>query len=123
MNLTHGGLENLILNAIWNNDNLEINLLSVSNIQEKLNKLNVKKKWAYTTVKTVMDRLVEKGMIDRVKLGKKYLYKSIVQKEDLVRKAIMKLSKDFFNGDINAMKSAVEKVAAAEQELLVHVIR
>ncbi|MDD3593376.1 MAG: BlaI/MecI/CopY family transcriptional regulator [Candidatus Gastranaerophilales bacterium] len=123
MNLAHGGLENLILNAIWNNDNLEINLLSVANIQEKLNKLNVKKKWAYTTVKTVMDRLVDKGLIDRVKLGKKYLYKSIIQKEDLVRKAILKLSKDFFNGDINAMKSAVEKVAAKEQELLVHVFR
>ena len=111
----HGMLENVILNAVWHTETYVDNPISVSDIQDKINQLHKSKNWAYTTVKTVLDRLVDKGLIDRIKQGKKYLYKSVIQREELGRQAIKKIAKQYYNNDISLLLKAIEKINYEEK--------
>ena len=43
---------------------------------------------AYTTVKTILDRLYEKGMLTRVREGKAYAYSPLVEQADLAAEAM-----------------------------------
>ena len=74
MSATHGTLENEIMNAVWSIeegiDGFSTSEISVSDILNFINRTGAKK--AYTTVKTVMDRLVEKQFLVRTKSGKKF---------------------------------------------------
>ena len=108
MNHSHGSLENKILNAVWkieDSDNIDI---SVNAVQEFINQ-SPKSDRAYTTVKTVMDRLVEKNMLIRYKQGKKFLYKSVSSRDEMAEKAIKKLVKQYFNNDVDSLMKAIEK--------------
>lgn len=123
MDLNHGGLENLIMNVMWDNsDNFE-GLMSVTQIWERLNNLNTNKKWAYTTVKTVLDRLADKGMLDKVKFGKKYNYRTIMPREEMAQKALKKVALDYFSNDFIKMSNLVKEMAYEEEKNLVHVYR
>ena len=61
----HGDLENTILNAVWDieEDDSNANLIDVSLILNSINSAD--QSWAYTTIKTVLDRLSEKKRIIR----------------------------------------------------------
>ena len=123
MALKHGALENLVLNVVWTALEENGRFVSVHDIQDGLNRLNIRKKWAYTTVKTVLDRLTTKGFINRVKTGKKYLYTSLVQREELAQKAIKNVAKEFFQGNLREMLVVTAQLAELEERTLVHVIR
>jgi len=43
------------------------------------------KKLAYTTVMTIMNRLTEKGLLERRKAGKAYRYSVLFQRNEVVR--------------------------------------
>lgn len=109
MGYTHGSLENEILSAVWSmeeNEELE-DIISVSEVLESINNNgNVR---AYTTVKTVMDRLVEKNHLERYKRGKKFYYKSTSSREAMAKNAIKKLARQYFNNDIRSLMQALEK--------------
>ncbi|MDD3238300.1 MAG: BlaI/MecI/CopY family transcriptional regulator [Candidatus Gastranaerophilales bacterium] len=109
MNYTHGSLENEILSAVWTMEESTetANTISVSEVLEDINKSgNVR---AYTTVKTVMDRLVEKDMLARYKRGKKFYYKSTSSRDDMAKSAIKRLAGQYFNNDIRSLMKALEK--------------
>ena len=109
MTYTHGTLENEILNAVWTmEENKTIkNNISVSDVLAEINNNgNVR---AYTTVKTVMDRLVEKNLLKREKYGKKFCYKSVESREKMAASAINKLAGQYFNNDIRSLMRALEK--------------
>lgn len=108
MNYSHGSLENEILNAVWSmEENNEIDNISVNEVLESINKNgNIR---AYTTAKTVMDRLVEKRLLERYKKGKKFHYKSVPTREDMAQTAIKKLAGQYFNNDIRSLMKALEK--------------
>ena len=59
MNYSHGCLENEILKTIWKLEDEREEDVSVNDVQTNLNAMSESER-AYTTVKTVMDRLVEK---------------------------------------------------------------
>ena len=122
MALKHGALENLVLNVVWSVLEEKGQLVSVLDIQDGLNRLNTKKRWAYTTVKTVLDRLAAKGFINRVKAGKKYVYTSLVQREELAQKAIKKVAQEYFQGNLREMLVVTAQLAELEERTLVHVI-
>lgn len=63
-----GPLEQKVMECIWDRDE--------TTCREILNCLNyaAKKKMAYTTLMTVMDRLFDKGFLTRKKKGKTYIY-------------------------------------------------
>ena len=104
----HGTLENEIMNAVWtietNSDSEKyISVNEVMNITNAGG--NVR---AYTTIKTVMDRLTEKNMLNREKFGKKFCYKSIKSREVMAKGAIEKLVRQYFNNDIRLLMKAIE---------------
>ncbi len=109
MSFTHGTLENEILNAVWLMEENGINAkdISVSEVLSQINKNgNIR---AYTTVKTVMDRLVDKHLLKRQKSGKKFCYKSVESREEMAASAIDKLAGQYFNNDIRSLMKALEK--------------
>ncbi len=109
MTFTHGTLENEILNAIWTmeENGTKIKDISVSEVLSFINNSgNIR---AYTTVKTVMDRLVDKNLLKREKSGKKFCYKSTETREKMAVSAINNLAGQFFNNDIHSLMRALEK--------------
>lgn len=123
MNLHHGSLENLIMNVVWMHSDDYQGLMSVNQVWEKLNLLNTNKKWAYTTVKTVLDRLADKGMLDRIKSGKKFNYSTIMPRNEMAEKALKKLALDYFSNDFLAMAKFVQEMAYQEEKNSVNVYR
>ena len=108
MNYTHGSLENEILKTVWNIEDNEERDVSVTEVQETINR-NSKNDRAYTTVKTVMDRLVEKNMLVRYKQGKKFLYKSVSSRDEMAQKAIKRLVGQYFKNDVTSLMKVLEK--------------
>ena len=109
MAFTHGSLENEILNAIWTmeEEGLLSRNISVSDVLSEINNNgNIR---AYTTVKTVMDRLVDKNLLKRQKSGKKFCYTSVESREKMAENAINKLAGQYFNNDVRSLMRALEK--------------
>lgn len=106
--MNYGSLEIDIMNAIWDlqSQNEDANI-AVANIVEYLNNNNVER--AYTTVKTVMDRLVSKDVLVRYRNGKKYFYRCAIDKNEAAKNAVMDVSKQFFNGDYVHMLRFIER--------------
>jgi len=98
MIIEQGSLEKIILNALWSLEENNQPFISVSDIQNLINRETRGRSWAYTTVKTVLDRLVDKKVILREKQGKKYYYESKVSRENAGRDAMKKLVENYFNG-------------------------
>ena len=109
MAYTHGTLENEIMNAVWTMEEKGISSknISVSEVMDEINNNgNIR---AYTTIKTVMDRLADKNLLKRQKIGKKFCYKSVESRAQMAESAINKLAGQFFNNDINSLMRALEK--------------
>jgi predicted transcriptional regulator len=56
------------------------------------------RKLAYTTVMTVLDRLVRKGAVARRKNGRAFLYAPVLSRDTLRRVAVKQLIQSFFGG-------------------------
>ena len=112
MPYTQGTLENEILNAVWTMEENGVSTknISVSEVLSEINNNgNIR---AYTTVKTVMDRLVDKNLLKRQKSGKKFCYKSVETREEMAATAINRLAGQFFNNDVRSLMKALEKQCA-----------
>jgi BlaI family transcriptional regulator, penicillinase repressor len=58
---------------------------------------------AYTTVMTIMDRLEQKGIVARRKVGRAFLYLPKLSAEEARLKAVEKIVEGFFNGSSEAL--------------------
>jgi predicted transcriptional regulator len=108
MDLKQGDLENIILNALWDLEGEGSEKIFVGDIQEKIK--SAQKKWAYTTVKTVLDRLVDKELAVREKEGKKYLYRSVVKRDEAGVLAIRKVIRQYFRNDMNQLMDCLNRL-------------
>lgn len=108
MDLKQGDLENIILNALWDLEGDGNERIFVGDIQEKIK--SAKKKWAYTTVKTVLDRLVDKEIAIREKDGKKYLYRSVVNRDEAGILALKKVVRQYFKNDVNELVDCLNRL-------------
>ncbi|MDX2084259.1 MAG: BlaI/MecI/CopY family transcriptional regulator [Candidatus Melainabacteria bacterium] len=108
MDLKQGDLENIILNALWDLEGEGSEQIFVGDVQEKIK--SPSKKWAYTTVKTVLDRLVDKEIALREKHGKKYLYRSVMNRDDAGVLAIHKVLRQYFKNDTNEMLGCLQRI-------------
>lgn len=106
--MIYGVLEIEIMNSIWSlQERNEDANISVSDILSSLSENNIDR--AYTTIKTVMDRLVSKDVLVRYRFGKKFFYKSAVDREDAKKECLDTISKQFFDGNYVQMLKFVEK--------------
>ena len=105
MELKQGDLENIILNALWTLESVSQTPVYVANIQDYINQDD--RQWAYTTVKTVVDRLVDKGIARRLKEGKKFSYSSEMHREEAGLNALKKMMRQYFRNDLDELQDAV----------------
>lgn len=67
-----GNLEQKLMDILWTSDNP----LKPLEVQEKL-----EKKLAYSTIKTTLERMLEKGLVKRDMQGSTYFYSPVINKE------------------------------------------
>jgi len=58
---------------------------------------------AYTTVMTILDRMSAKGLVERRKSGRAYVYNAALDLETARRSAVSRLAARFFDGDPAAL--------------------
>ena len=76
-----GRLETAVMDAVWS-------FGAPVNVGEVLAALPGGTVVAYNTVKTTMERLADKGILSRTKVGKAYFYLAAVSREDLERRIV-----------------------------------
>ena len=69
-------------------------------VQEKLSKQT---SWAYSTVRTVMDRMVAKGLLSSEKVRNVTLYRSAITQQEAQRGEALYALKQAFNGALTPM--------------------
>lgn len=103
-----GKLEIDILNSFWNlteqNEDMDI---SIQDIVDDLSKSGIER--AYTTIKTVMDRLTVKSILVRYKVGKKFFYKAAMDRREMAMESVKVLANQFFNGNYTELCHFIER--------------
>lgn len=80
----------LVMKAIWENPSASAEEVFASIAKET--------DWSIKTLKTLLNRLVKKNVLAYKTEGKKYLYHSLVSKEDCVKKETNFFLKKIFDG-------------------------
>lgn len=91
--LTEG--EWAIIQAVWDNEPCAAPM-----VQEEL---AGQKKWTYSTVKTMMDRMVAKGLLTTEKIRNLILYRSAITRKQAQKGEIMRALKRAFDGALTPM--------------------
>ncbi len=103
-----GKLEIDILNVFWNLTELNEDMdISIQDVVDELSKSGIER--AYTTIKTVMDRLTAKSVLVRYKVGKKFFYKAVMDRREMAMESVKVLADQFFNGSYTKMLHFIEK--------------
>ena len=84
-----------IVKAVWENEPC-----AAPTVQEVLEK---EKGWSYSTVKTMMDRMTEKGLLKQERIRNLILYRSAVTRQEAQRGEIMRAVKRAFDGALTPM--------------------
>ena len=69
-------------------------------VQEELQAV---RDWSYSTVKTMMDRMVEKGLLKTEKIRNLFLYRSTITRSQAQKGEIMRTVKRAFDGALTPM--------------------
>ena len=103
-----GKLEMDILNSVWTltgqNEDSDI---SIQDVVDYLSQSGIER--AYTTIKTVMDRLTVKSILVRYKVGKKFFYKAAMDRHEMAAESVKDLCGRFFNGSYTEMIRFIER--------------
>ena len=106
--LTEG--EWAIMQAVWDNEPC-----AAPTVQELLQK---QKGWHYSTVKTLMDRMVTKGLLSAEKIHNLTLYRSAVTRKQAQKGEIMRAVKRAFDGALTPMMQFLVDTNQLSQEQL-----
>ena len=101
-------LELECLKALWR--------LGEGNVRDVQALMTVARPLAYTTVMTVLERLVKRDAATRKKLGRSYVYTPKLSREILRRAAIHDLLADYFDGDVDALRQFLSGASLKAQE-------
>src|SRR5215218_3620142 len=83
-------LELLCLKSLWS--------LGEGNVKEVQRIVNTTRPLAYTTIMTVLERLLRKGKLTRRKVGRAFMYSPTTPRDEMRRHAIRELLDSFFDG-------------------------
>ena len=106
-----------IIQAVW-----ETEPCTAPAIQEKLFKPTA---WTYSTVRTLMDRMVAKGVLKAKKAGKMTIYQSAVTRAQAQSGEVFYALKHAFNGALTPMVQCLldtNEVSSAELDELKKII-
>ena len=114
-----GDLEADIMGVVWDKGK--------ATVQEARDALAPRRSLAYTTVMTVMSRLAEKGMLNRVKEGRAFVYTPAAPQERTAGSLLQSLVRRLYAGAtgkaIAQLLETEEEVDDAELERLEQLIR
>jgi BlaI family penicillinase repressor len=100
-----------IMKEVWQNEPC-----TAPAIQEKLFR---KTKWAYSTVRTLMDRMAAKGLLSAEKVRNQTLYRSLVSRRQAQRGEVLYALKHAFNGALTPMvQCLIDTGELSEEELM-----
>ena len=106
LNRFFGPLEAKIMDILWDNEQMTIK--EVQSVLEKEKSTN------FNTVMTVMNRLVEKGILDRKVVGRSSYYNPIQSRQDFLntqsKEMTHELMDEFGNVVVSHMLDALEDV-------------
>lgn len=85
----------IIIKAVW-----EKEPCTAPEVQQRL---QTKTQWTYSTVRTLMDRMVAKSLLMAEKVRKLTLYRSAVTREQAQRSELLYALKHAFNGALTPM--------------------
>ena len=105
----HGSLECAILSALWSLEYDKVYTNSVKDVYDILSRAGVEKR-AYTTIKTVMDRLAEKKLLLRYKQGKKYFYRTVYSNQEIISKNLFEIANRYCSGDLNKLSEIIDEM-------------
>ena len=85
----------IIIKTIWDSEPC-----SAPGVQQRLAK---KTRWTYSTVRTLMDRMVSKGLLTAEKVRNLSLYRSAITQQQAQRGELLYALKHAFNGALTPM--------------------
>jgi predicted transcriptional regulator len=98
-----------IVRAVW--DNQPCAAPAVQEILEG------ERGWSYSTVKTLMDRMVSKGLLRTKRIRNLILYRSAITKREAQRSEIMRAVKRAFDGALTPMMQFMLENNLSERQL------
>ena len=104
----HGSLESAILSTLWKLEETGIYTNTVKDVFEYMNN-NIAPR-AYTTIKTVMDRLCEKRVLIRYRKDKKFFYRSAYSNYEIIVKSLNEVADRYCNGDLDKLSGVLKSI-------------
>ena len=89
-----------VLKVLW-----DLEAATVREVQAVLHQQG--RKWAYTTVQTLLNRLQSKGYTKSEKGGPAHVYRSVVTREELLRRRLGDLADEFCEGTASPLVLAL----------------
>jgi BlaI family transcriptional regulator, penicillinase repressor len=77
--------------------------LGEATVRDIRDRLAERRPRAYTTIMTIMDRLARKGVVERRKSGRAYIYRAHLTAADARSQALAQLVDNFFAGSVDAL--------------------
>ena len=91
--------------------------LGAGTVREIHHRLTLSRPRAYTTVLTIMDRLAQKGIVTRRKVGRAYRYEPRLSVEEARLNAVGKIVEGFFEGSPQALAAHLSSQGDASRSL------
>ncbi len=107
-----------IIQVVWEHEPC-----AAPTVQEEL---VARKKWTYSTVKTLMDRMVTKGLLTTERIRNLMLYRSAISQQDAQRGELLRTVKRAFGGEFTPMmqfmldSDALSRKELDDLEALIH---
>jgi BlaI family transcriptional regulator, penicillinase repressor len=99
-------LELACMNTLWP--------LGEATVRDIRDRLAERRPRAYTTIMTIMDRLARKGIVERRKSGRAYVYRAHLTASDARSQALAQLVDNFFAGSVDALLAQLGKTQLSE---------
>lgn len=77
--------------------------LGEATVRDIRDRLAERRPRAYTTIMTIMDRLARKGVVERRKSGRAYVYRAHLTATAARSQALTQLVENFFDGSVDAL--------------------
>jgi BlaI family transcriptional regulator, penicillinase repressor len=90
--------------------------LGAGTVREIHHRLALSRPRAYTTVLTIMDRLAQKGIVTRRKVGRAYCYEPRLSVEEARLNAVGKIVEGFFDGSPQALAAHLSSQGGAAHQ-------
>ncbi len=100
----------IIMKAVW-----DLEPCAAPDVQEALLKQT---RWTYSTVRTLMDRMVVKGLLSGAKVRHMTLYRSAVTREQAQRGELLQTLKHAFDGALTPLVQCLLKSEQVTEEEL-----